>query len=666
MGKKEAQERRARLYQHKQEEAAEAQRIKKRKKWIIIGSACFLPALLLIQMIYVFIFELVTDMIEAADSNLYYELTHDESGYYVSDAGANVDKNLTIPATHEGLPVIGIDVSAFKESHIESIAFPDSIVTISRGAFSRCHNLSLLKIGKNSSLCYIGDGAFDECTGLSEVIIESSEPLTIGEEAFKNCSALRTVKIPNVDSITIEANAFAECGSLSALEFVHLKTAEISENAFPDTLYTTHANAYYLKIQNNPYYLLLKAQNTSITECEIHSNTVIINSRAFEKCSSLQNITIPSSVKEIGSYAFSSCSSLKTVVIPATVETLGQSIFSRCKLTVQVYSSVLPKGWDDDWYDNGSLTLEDISPLGKLVKATIQKDLEEARRMKSKLESEANSLKKRGDLMKYTLDGHRESIKNYRIIGDWENVEYYTQKYNEALAEQEEYYAQAAEKRNEVKPYSSKVSSLESALSGGIYHSVWQSYAKELASQVPETPGKETIGEGPWYDSNGLEYEYLDPDEYSFVDEPCFGVKGLGTCTASDIVIPATFQGLPVRVVIGFAFKDCESIQSVSLPDGLTMILDAAFRNCKNLQEIVIPLSLKSVGFRAFDSCENLQSVFYKGTSAQWENIEIEPLYDRLDYAARYYYTTTQPSAFEDFGWRYVNGVPTPWEIVRP
>ena len=57
------------------------------------------------------------------------------------------------------------------------------------------------------------------------------------------------------------------------------------------------------------------------------------------------------------------------------------------------------------------------------------------------------------------------------------------------------------------------------------------------------------------------------------------------------------------------AFSWCESLQSVTIPNSVTSIGDEAFRCCKSLQSITIPNSVKSIGDKAFCLCESLQSI---------------------------------------------------------
>ena len=63
---------------------------------------------------------------------------------------------------------------------------------------------------------------------------------------------------------------------------------------------------------------------------------------AFEKCSSLTSVNIPSSVTEIGYEAFSGCSSLTSVNIPSSVTYIGDGVFSGCSslINVNIPSSV--------------------------------------------------------------------------------------------------------------------------------------------------------------------------------------------------------------------------------------------------------------------------------------------------------------------------------------
>jgi len=132
------------------------------------------------------------------------------------------------------------------------------------------------------------------------------------------------------------------------------------------------------------------------------------------------------------------------------------------------------------------------------------------------------------------------------------------------------------------------------------------------------------------------------------------------------VVIPATYNGLPVTVigrlggtttithitlpdsittVSNQAFQSLRNMESISLPDSVTAIGESAFSDCRqmtgitlsqnltaigpyafarclNLTQIHIPASVTSIGEGAFQNCYQQQSITYGGTMAQWNAIQ--------------------------------------------
>ncbi|MBR6751333.1 MAG: leucine-rich repeat domain-containing protein [Clostridia bacterium] len=70
----------------------------------------------------------------------------------------------------------------------------------------------------------------------------------------------------------------------------------------------------------------------------------------------------------------------------------------------------------------------------------------------------------------------------------------------------------------------------------------------------------------------------------------------------TDVIIPSTYNGLPVTSIGDAAFRNCTSLTSVVIGDGVTSIGDGAFGNCTSLTSVVIPSSVTSIGGWAFDS----------------------------------------------------------------
>ena len=78
---------------------------------------------------------------------------------------------------------------------------------------------------------------------------------------------------------------------------------------------------------------------------------------------------------------------------------------------------------------------------------------------------------------------------------------------------------------------------------------------------------------------------------------------------ATEVYIPATYEGLPVTSIGMSAFQLCRSLTSVIIPDSITSIGEWAFSNCSNLTSITIPDSVTSIGMSAFQECSSLTSI---------------------------------------------------------
>ena len=114
----------------------------------------------------------------------------------------------------------------------------------------------------------------------------------------------------------------------------------------------------------------------------------------------------------------------------------------------------------------------------------------------------------------------------------------------------------------------------------------------------------------PYSDSNdndddnniGLEYSLSDDETYYIVSD-------IGDCTESNIIIPSQHKGLPVKAVGSYAFFDCDSIESIVLPNSLIEIEDCAFYNCKSIETLIIPNSVITIGEEAFAYCESVKNL---------------------------------------------------------
>ena len=104
---------------------------------------------------------------------------------------------------------------------------------------------------------------------------------------------------------------------------------------------------------------------------------------------------------------------------------------------------------------------------------------------------------------------------------------------------------------------------------------------------------------------------------YLSSDKTYYSIK-MGKCKDSEIIIPSTYNGLPVTTIDVCAF-------------------DSRYNDTTNFNSIVIPSSITHIDRYAFYGCDNLKSVYIENLSA-WCNLEFEDVYDNpLNYASKLY-----------------------------
>ena len=86
---------------------------------------------------------------------------------------------------------------------------------------------------------------------------------------------------------------------------------------------------------------------SSLTSLTLPSSVTSIGSSAFSGCSGLTSLTLPSSVTSIEWSAFSGCSGLTSLTLPSSVTSIGGSAFSGCSglTSLTLPSSVTEIGW---------------------------------------------------------------------------------------------------------------------------------------------------------------------------------------------------------------------------------------------------------------------------------------------------------------------------------
>ncbi len=114
-------------------------------------------------------------------------------------------------------------------------------------------------------------------------------------------------------------------------------------------------------------------------------------------------------------------------------------------------------------------------------------------------------------------------------------------------------------------------------------------------------------------------------------------------CTAlTEVTIPGSVTKMGSSV-----FENCTALTRAVFGGGVTDIGSSTFRGCSSLTSVAIPESVTKIGQAAFYNCPNVTDVYYSGSEAQWDAIEIKmfnsPLARGSTTRATFHYNSTMP-----------------------
>lgn len=279
--------------------------------------------------------------------------------------------------------LLSIGNNAFQDCLITTIDFTGAtnLKTIGGYAFSGC-KFETINLRNNTSLTYVGNAAFHNnsalktaympynltnnsnyaastfhsCTSLQTVYL--SENMTeICNAMFYSCSSLSKIGIVKSNNISydgnllnitsIAASAFENCSSLTSFTFPSaLTTLGVSAFKFSGLKGDTLDLSVCTKLTEIPIMCFFNlANNTGFTTVKLPTSIKVIAEKAFYNNTSLASINLKelTSLTTIGVGAFNNCSSLTDVYIPSGVTSIGYTAFANTGLQTANFAN--RQGW---------------------------------------------------------------------------------------------------------------------------------------------------------------------------------------------------------------------------------------------------------------------------------------------------------------------------------
>lgn len=227
---------------------------------------------------------------------------------------------------------------------------PDSVVAIGNAAFYGCQNLE--RITMPEGVISIGDEAFAQCVVLSDPLIPSQLTI-VGYGAFRGCSGFVNLALPSNLS-SIGKGAFEQCINLVAItvDEANLSYSDVDGVLFDkqrrSLLRCPVAKQGYFRVPDGVTRICDSAFEgcSQLTEVELPSSLAIVGCLAFSECSGLMQVGLPKSVTAIGYSAFAGCSNMVELILPGQLTVIGEDTFCDCVRlqNVEIPSSVVRIG----------------------------------------------------------------------------------------------------------------------------------------------------------------------------------------------------------------------------------------------------------------------------------------------------------------------------------
>ncbi len=508
-----------------------------------------------------------------------------------------------------------IGESAFSNcSGLTSIDIPDGVTSIDSSSFFRCISAETLTIG--SGIEYIPKQAFGFCENLKTVNFSDGKSLKIlGQQCFEGCNSLVKLNLPyGLKSVGDEA--FNDCGQLSEVIIPDSVTA-IESGAFNGTKTYNDAIEAGDKLIYVGDWLVASTKDALIGVTRLSSDnlkkgivgiagSVFLNRPSNEHSS--WEFNVPASLKYIGTNAFRGTQVWRVASSNGSkLYSIGYGAFSNCERLTNLY---LSDGLEviDSYAFNGCKLLANSTQIS-IIPSTVERVGAYAFR-DTALYNEPDDY----GVVYAGIKGLESWVVDY--VGDQMNPITSVDLKSSVYGIADQAFAGCADIRS--------ITGVNRASIVGSY--AFASCEKLIA--VALNPILDTIKAGTFYGCEALTDVSL-PSRIKTIEDKAFmsctnlvTVKNIGSNSLTSIGYAAfaycenlSFDGDGNALTFGtnmkelgeYAFFACNSLNNVTIPDGLRVISAHAFSQCDSLENFDFGNGVVEIGDYAF---------FYQKTEA--------------------------------------------------
>ncbi len=519
-------------------------------------------------------------------------------------------------------PNISGDIAIPATIKIDDINY--SVTTIVESAFKDCTKLR--KIELPSTINEIGDYAFDGCSSLAYIVSKMAEPCIISGNVFSVSTAMLFVPKGTTDKYKTTSGWSKFSNSIYE--------GDMKEEILDNMTYVCATGTKTATLIKGATTLTSAIIPGTIPCDTITCKVVAIGANAFQDCTKLEVIDLPSSLIQIDDYAFDGCTGLVHInsrisePFDISENVFSSSTIANAKLYVPIGTNeryLKAKGWKE--FKNllqgemKEVTQNDMtytcvtgSKTATLIKSTttltdvivpssivVDKDTFLVTAIDksafSGLKAMTNltiqeGIKTIGDNAFQNCIG----LTNIELPSTISQIgEYAFDNCNSIL-----YIVSRIKEPTTIKDNVFSISTATLFVPQGATATYRKTDGWSKFSLVFEGEKKEVTVDDMSY-------------VYATVSKTAILVKT--TTTETDVTIPATFKDgevtYKVTVIDKEVFKG-HNMVSLTIKDNITTIGAGAFQNCYKLQKIELPSSLTKIDEKAFSGCNNIQNIVSK------------------------------------------------------